>query len=110
MQGFIEAGDGSCDRVCAPGFQARGGADGEEACTGCLPGSYKPNSGSEDCTPCPAHTVSYAYNQTSVTSCLCEQGYIRNAQSLLCEACPAGSFNNRVNDTECFNCTTVCPT
>jgi hypothetical protein len=100
-----DAGDGSCDRVCAAGFESRGGGE----CHGCLPSYYKPERGDEDCTRCPPSSLSFAYNQTSITSCLCEQGYIRNVESKLCDPCPAGSFNNRVNDTECFNCSTPCP-
>jgi hypothetical protein len=99
------AGDGSCDRVCAPGFESRGGPE----CHGCLPSYYKPERGDEGCTRCPPFSLSFAYNQTSILSCLCEQGYIRNATSNFCDPCPAGSFNNRVNDTECFNCSTPCP-
>ena len=99
------AGNGSCDRVCAPGFESRGGPE----CHGCLPSYYKPERGDEGCTRCPPFSLSFAYNQTSILSCLCEQGYIRNATSNFCDPCPAGSFNNRVNDTECFNCSTPCP-
>lgn len=99
------AGNGSCDRVCAPGFESRGGPE----CHGCRPSYYKPERGDEDCTRCPPFSLSFSSNQTSIMSCLCEQGYIRNAESKLCEPCPAGSFNNRVNDTECFNCSTPCP-
>jgi hypothetical protein len=109
IDGFVDPGDGSCDRVCAPGFEARGGEDGEAACTGCRPSYYKPERGDEDCARCHPFSLSFAYNQTSVTSCLCEQGYIRNVSSMLCDPCPAGSFNNRVNDTECFSCSTECP-
>jgi hypothetical protein len=99
-----DAGDGSCDRVCAPGFEAKGGAE----CYGCLPSHYKPNRGDEPCTRCPAFSLSFAYGQTAITSCLCEQGHIWNAATSSCDACPAGSFNNRVNDTACWECSTVC--
>jgi hypothetical protein len=99
-----DAGDGSCDRICAPGFESKGGAE----CYGCLPSHYKPNRGDEPCTRCPAFSLSFAYGQTSITSCLCEQGHIWNAAARRCDACPPGSFNNRVNDTACWECSTVC--
>ena len=99
------AGDGSCDRICAPGFESRGG----HFCHGCLPSHYKPSRGDEDCTRCPPFSLSFAYNQTSVTSCMCEQGHIWNAATSSCDACPPGSFNNRVNDTDCWECNTICP-
>ena len=99
------AGDGSCDRICAPGFESRGG----HFCHGCLPSHYKPSRGDEDCTRCPPFSLSFAYNQTSVTSCMCEQGHIWNAATSSCDACPPGSFNNRVNDTDCWDCNTICP-
>jgi hypothetical protein len=59
--------------------------------------AMKPERGDEDCTRCPPFSLSFAYNQTSIMSCLCEQGYIRNVATKLCDPCPAGSFNNRVN-------------
>ena len=100
------AGDGTCARVCAAGFEA-GGANLAD-CVGCRPGSYKALEGDHACTPCPPNAFSLLANQTSIASCVCQHGYIFNAVTLLCEACPSGYFNNQANETECFACVTMC--
>jgi hypothetical protein len=100
------AGNGTCARVCAAGFEA-GGANLAD-CVGCRPGSYKALEGDHACTPCPPNAFSLLANQTSIASCVCQHGYIFNATSLLCDACPPGTFNNQANETQCFACVTVC--
>ena len=100
------AGNGTCARVCAAGFEA-GGASLTE-CVGCRPGAYKTLEGDHACTPCPPNAFSLLANQTSISSCVCQHGYIFNATSLLCDACPPGTFNNRANETQCFACVTEC--
>jgi hypothetical protein len=114
---YVAAGDGSCDRVCAAGFEAAGGADGEAFCAGCAPSTFKVDRGDHPCEPCPAHAFSYASNQTSVYSCLCEAGYAwtRTEAGVACVACAAGTFNSLVNATTCYTCDsgggtqTACP-
>ena len=114
---YVAAGDGSCDRVCAAGFEAAGGPDGEAACAGCAPGTFKSERGDDACTLCPAHAFSTARNQTSVYSCLCEAGYRWTVDSsgVACVPCAAGTFNSLVNATECYTCdrgpttATTCP-
>ncbi len=114
---YVAAGDGSCDRVCAAGFEAAGGADGETECAGCASGTFKRERGDDACTPCPAHAFSTARNETSVYSCLCEAGYRWTADSsgVACVRCAAGTFNSLVNATECYTCdrgpttATTCP-
>jgi len=114
---YVAAGDGSCDRVCAAGFEAAGGADGEAFCAGCAPSTFKGERGDHACEPCPAHAFSYARNQTSVYSCLCEAGHAwtRAEAGVACVACAAGTFNSLVNATMCYACDsgggtqTACP-
>ena len=103
-------GDGSCDRDCAAGFETRTGNDGETACAACRPSYYKTVAGDQDCTRCPPYSFSLLTNQTSITSCMCAQGYTWNAATKLCDACPPGTFNNKYNESVCYLCNTTCPT
>jgi hypothetical protein len=100
------AGNGTCARVCAAGFEAGGASLAD--CVGCRPGFYKTLEGDHACTPCPPNAFSLLANQTSISSCVCQHGYIFNATSLLCDACPPGTFNNQAGETQCFACVTVC--
>ena len=114
---YVAAGDGSCDRVCAAGFEAAGGADGEAFCAGCAPSTFKADRGDHPCEACPANAFSNARNQTSVYSCLCEAGHAwtRAEAGVACVACAAGTFNSLVNATTCYTCDsgggtqTACP-
>jgi hypothetical protein len=96
------AGNGTCARVCAAGFEA-GGANLAD-CVGCRPGFYKTLEGDHACTPCPPNAFSLLANQTSISSCMCQHGYIWNAATKLCDVCPPGTFNNRANESRCFVC------
>jgi hypothetical protein len=102
------AGNGTCARVCAAGFEA-GGASLTE-CVGCRPGAYKTLEGDHACTPCPPNAFSLLANQTSVSSCICQHGFTWNAATQLCNACPPGTFNNRANESQCFVCVSSIPT
>lgn len=99
---YLAAGDGSCDRTCAAGFEGSGGAEGEDACVGCQQSFYKTTSGTHNCQACPANSHSTVRNQTSIDACVCDQGYLWNGTG--CDQCEAGKFNNRANQTACFNC------
>jgi hypothetical protein len=108
---YVAAGDGSCDRVCAAGFEAGGGPDGEALCAGCAPSTFKVERGDHACAACPEHAFSYARNQTSVYSCLCEPGHAwtrteagDDPSFVACVACAAGTFNSLVNATTCYAC------
>ena len=103
VQDFIAAGDGTCDRVCAPGFQHEGAA-----CVGCPPSTYKASRSSAACTHCPAHSFTLLPNRTAVTDCMCEMGHVWNPSTLVCDSCAAGKFNSEANSSECFQCDTVC--
>lgn len=99
--GYVHAGDGSCDRVCAAGFEAN---SEESSCVGCGNGKYKPAAGDESCTLCPEHSSHNLYNQTDITACVCEHGFVFNSDTQLCDACEAGKFNNYGGETRCFDC------
>jgi hypothetical protein len=94
--------------VCAAGFEAGGASLAD--CVGCRPGSYKTLEGDHACTPCPPNAFSLLANQTSVSSCVCQHGYIWNASTSLCDACPPGTFNNRANESQCFACVSATAT
>jgi hypothetical protein len=100
------AGNGTCARVCAAGFEAGGASLAD--CVGCRPGFYKSLEGDHACTPCPPNAFSLLANQTSISSCICQHGYTWNATALLCDACPPGTFNNQAGEGQCFACVTVC--
>ena len=99
------AGNGTCARVCAAGFEA--GGVGLADCVGCRPGSYKTLEGDHACTPCPPNAFSLLANQTFISSCICQHGYTWNATALLCDACPPGTFNNQAGESRCFICVSV---
>ena len=99
---YVAAGDGSCDRTCAAGFEGSGGAEGEDACVGCQLSFYKTTSGTHNCQACPANSHSTVRNQASIDACVCDQGYLWNGAD--CDQCAADTFNNRANQTACFDC------
>ena len=99
---YVAAGDGSCDRTCAAGFEGSGGEEGEDTCVGCQQSFYKTTSGTHNCQACPANSHSTVRNQTSIDACVCDQGYLWNGTG--CDQCESGTFNNRANQTDCFDC------
>jgi hypothetical protein len=107
---LIQKSDRSCDRVCAAGSEARTGNNAVTACAPCRASSYKTAAGEQDCTQCPPNSFSLLTGQTSIMSCMCAQGFVWNAETQLCDACPAGTFNNQYNDNVCYQCNTTCPT
>ena len=94
-----------CHRECGPGFEA---SDDESRCVGCRVSHYKPDYGDHDCTKCPGVSYSLVQNQTALNSCICPQGYLWNGT--WCHQCAADTFNNRANQTACFDCITDCDT
>ena len=106
--GFMGPSGGPCDRKCQAGFEART-SNGVTQCAECLPSYYKTSMGDQDCTQCPPNSFSLLYEQTTVTSCLCKQGYIWNSFTNLCDACPPGTSNNNDDETVCYSCNTTCP-
>jgi hypothetical protein len=105
---YICTGNGSCDRVCAAGFEADDNNDA--TCTGCAPNFYKAVSGNEKCSLCPALSFTMLCNNTAITDCVCKMGYVWNPATLQCDICPAGQFNNEAKSTKCFLCETDCHT
>ena len=92
-----------CHRECGPGFEA---SDDESRCVGCRVSHYKPDYGDHDCTECPGVSYSLVQNQTALNSCICPQGYVWNGT--WCHQCEEGKFNNRANQTACFDCIDGC--
>ena len=96
---YFDAGDGSCDRSCNPGFEA---SLGETKCVGCQESYYKDFTGIDSCVACPDNAFSRKRNSTSIYSCLCHPGYFWQDNS--CVLCGAGKFSNLENVTSCFDC------
>jgi hypothetical protein len=97
--GYVKTGVTSCGLICQAGWQMS--ADGTE-CQPCPNSYYKAEQGEHMCTRCPAHAMHGLTGQTSVDACYCEQGYLWDAKT--CTICPAGTFNNRANESQCFAC------
>jgi len=90
-----------CGKICPPGEQR----DIENvACDYCPFSTYKVASGDHACSVCPEFSDHALTRQISINACLCRIGYLWNATSQICDQCPAGTFNNKVNDTRCFEC------
>ena len=103
--------------VCNAGFT---GPDGAEACSACLPGTYKEATGSAACENCAEDTYSDTSAATvcteciansssvsgsdSVDDCVCDLSFTRQADENgdpVCIACLAGKF---ASGNECVDC------
>lgn len=103
--------------VCNAGFT---GPDGAEACSACLPGTYKEATGSAACETCAEDTYSDTSAATvcteciansssvsgsdSVDDCVCDLSFTRQADENgdpVCIACLAGKF---ASGNECVDC------
>ena len=99
--GYLKTGDGSCGLVCAAGYEM---SVDQTDCLPCPNSYYKTEAGEHMCARCPAHAMHGLTAQTSVDACYCEQGYLWDSATKTCVMCPAGSFNNRANESQCFDC------
>ncbi|KAJ1470856.1 hypothetical protein T484DRAFT_1577207, partial [Baffinella frigidus] len=106
------------DCTCLAGYF---GADGT-ACTACVAGTYKTETGDVSCTvcgvdtysatvaaasadtcsSCPANTFSLT-GSSVITACTCLAGY-SGSDGTACAPCPAGSYKNVTGDVECTPC------
>lgn len=92
------------------------------ACTACQVGTYKDTIGSAWCTSCPVNTFSGTVNATSLDMCTacqgnstsvvgsaskdycqCNTGFIHEGEE--CDECLPGTFNPRLAQIACSNCT-----
>ena len=78
-------------------------ADGT-ACDPCPNSYYKAEGGEHMCARCPAHAMHGLTGQTTVDACYCEQGYLWDSTVKTCIICANGTFNNRANESQCFQC------
>ena len=108
IDGYVGVAGQECGKDCPPGFQP---GPEDLRCVGCLPGTYKPDWGDEACTPCPAHSDHYFYNQTAQTACDCVVGFVINDAALQespprvqCDTCPSGTFGNFNFENICHDC------
>ena len=61
--------------------------------------------------PCPAHSTTLGRNGTgAVTSCICDAGFQWNAETLECDACPAGTFRSPDDVLAETRACVTCPT
>lgn len=91
-------------------------------CTACQVGTYKDTIGSAFCTSCPVNTFSATVNATSLDMCTacqgnstsvvgsaskdycqCNTGFIHKGEK--CDQCLPGTFNPRLAQIACSNCT-----
>jgi hypothetical protein len=71
------------------------GARSARHCGICAPDSYTNTTAALACTACPAHSTTLGRNGTgAVTGCICDAGFQWNAETLACDACPAGTFRS----------------
>ena len=109
FQGFVGPAGGPCGLECPPGSRWSEGEINE--CVNCEHGSFKSETGSsETCTQCPANSGHADEGQTSIDSCKCNRGFVRNgdwsnsAIEPSCVECAAGKFNNYRDEEQCFQC------
>ena len=74
------------------------------SCNPCPNSYYKDAFGAQSCTRCPAHAMHGLTGQTTVDVCYCEQGYLWDSVAKTCNICPENTFNNRANESQCFDC------
>jgi len=72
-------------------------------CSECSVGHYQDGAGATSCKQCPAHSFTRGPKTTTVEGCLCDAGREWDADSQLCLACPAGTFN-AAEDGQCQRC------
>ena len=109
LPGFISAGDGTCGKACAAGFETK--HKNSAVCVGCDANFYKEGYGNHACTRCPAYSFTMNTNSTDVLDCICETGYVWDFKpNLTCTICPPGYFNSKANSTSCYPCITDCET
>ena len=97
----------SCGFICPAGAERDAS---NTVCNDCNTSFLKPNAGDHACTPCPDFSFHILTGQTTMTPCLCQAGYVWNTDTLACDKCAATTFNNKVNDTRCFDCISHPPT
>jgi hypothetical protein len=92
---------------CPAGFEYNAG---ENTCTACAFGFFKPLVGQGNCTACESmftNTVTSSTGAQSSADCVCKHGYYGPASSN-CVVCPSGSYNNAVGSgtqqDRCTNC------
>jgi hypothetical protein len=108
LPGFLDAGDGTCDKACAAGFETK--RENSAICVGCDVNFYKATYGNDTCKRCPANSFTMFVNSTNILNCICEAGYVWDDTTQTCKICPPGYFNSEVNSTACYACVTDCQT
>lgn len=88
--------DGTC-QACPAGTFKAGAGDASALCLNCADGTYS-DAGSNECTDCPAHSVTGTSTTGDISSCWCQHGY--HYSSGVCIACLAGSFKSTISNTD----------
>ena len=106
--GYVGPPGGPCGFVCPAGSQR---TPANDACEMCPASKYKPDAGDHDCTDCPEDALHSLTNQTSVTACFCEHGFIKHSNwpsTAECVNCYQGKFSQKFNNYNgegvCFDC------
>lgn len=82
-----------CD--CIDGFYRR-----DDSCLVCPRGYFCQN---ETATKCPKNMITEK-NAISAADCMCDQGYFYDNNSLTCQACSAGKYQNNYGQSQCLDC------
>ncbi|XP_069124102.1 uncharacterized protein [Argopecten irradians] len=100
----LQPGATQCEVFCPSGQQLAGGV-----CEPCPIGYYKNNTEGlfEDCKPCPVEFITAAEGATNEDLCVignCTSGQYLVNTTLTCTACPTGTYQPEVWQTECIKC------
>ena len=109
----VTDGSTACDN-CPEGFWTEEGAQTEEACSPCPPGSgncvtcaagnYQSRSAQIFCIPCPRGYVSSKSNQTTCEPCSINT-YQDHQGMQYCKTCSTGKYAHQIGATTCVSCT-----
>ena len=106
----LEWGVDASDCACRLGFERiasychrcplghfRGSREARQ-CSVCASDSFSNTTGALACQTCPPFSTTLGRNGSSyVTDCICDAGFQWNQETLMCDACPAGTFRNQAD-------------
>jgi hypothetical protein len=73
-------------------------------CYACDPGRYKDHFGDTKCSQCPQRSWTEVSGSTSVTSCVCNAGYVGVNGGQGCTSCAAGTYKSTPGSVGCMSC------
>lgn len=94
------------DTICLNCYPGSYSAN-NRSCKLCSPGFYQDEQGKEECQPCPVNTSSVVTGSITMADCkpFCMAGhYSTNGGVEPCVPCPMGTYQERVQQTQCSAC------